>query len=142
MTEAELLKRLMLAITGIGSRVFRNHVGHAWHGSGEAIVARWNTTVQLQPGDVVLRQARRVQSGLCVGSHDLIGYTPHTITAADVGRTVAIFTSVEAKAERGRMSEEQVNFMRAVKACGGIAVEARAVEHALHDINEQRTGKS
>lgn len=142
MTEAELLKRLMLAISGIGSRVFRNHVGFAWHGTGEAFFARWNTTVDLKPGDVVLRQARRVQSGLCVGSHDLVGWTPHTITAEDVGRTVAIFTSVEAKSEHGRLSEEQVNFMRAVRANGGIAVEARTVEHAIADINEQRRGQS
>lgn len=142
MTEAELLKRLMLAITGIGSRVFRNQVGHAWHGTGEAIVARWGTTVQLQPGDVVLRQARRVQAGLCVGSSDLVGWTPHTITAEDLGRTVAIFTAVEAKAERGRLSPEQANFIRAVKACGGIAVEARTTEHAIADINEQRRGHS
>lgn len=140
MTESELLKRLMLAISNIGARVFRNHVGLTWQ-AGEYFTARFHTKVDLRPGDVVLRNARRVQAGLCVGSSDLVGWTPHEITPDDVGRVVPIFTAIEAKSERGRLSEEQRNFMRAVRASGGIAVEARTTENAIDDINEQRKGK-
>jgi hypothetical protein len=36
-TEAELLKRLMPAVSKVGTRIFRNHVGGAWQGDATVI---------------------------------------------------------------------------------------------------------
>lgn len=104
MTETALVRRLMLAATNLGGRLFRNNVGRARTDDG-----------------------RYVQYGLCVGSSDLIGWTPHVVTAADIGRTVAIFTAVEAKTARGRATAAQLRFLAAVRAAGGIAIVARNV---------------
>jgi hypothetical protein len=65
-----------------------------------------------------------------VKSGDLVGWTRHTITAADVGRTVAIFTSIECKPEdwtppcSGAEFERymaQLAWAKLVTDCGGIA---------------------
>jgi hypothetical protein len=140
MTEAELLKRLMLAISNAGSRIFRNHVGVGWQ--GETVQFARRGRVMVEPGDVLVRQARPLRAGLCVGSSDLVGWTPHTITAADLGRSVSIFTSVEAKSASGRLTPEQTQFLAAVRRSGGIAIEARDIDLTVAQINEQRTGKS
>jgi hypothetical protein len=47
-----------------------------------------------------------------------------------VGRQVAVFTSLEVKAERGRVSPEQRQWLEAVQAAGGIAGVVRSVEDA------------
>ena len=47
-----------------------------------------------------------------------------------VGQRVAVFTSLEVKAERGRVSPEQRQWLEAVQAAGGIAGVARSVEEA------------
>lgn len=102
MSETALVRRLMLAATNLGARLFRNSVGQHTTESG-----------------------RTIRYGLCVGSSDLIGWTQHVVTAADIGRTVAIFTAVEAKTARGRATAAQLRFLAAVRAAGGIAIVAR-----------------
>lgn len=65
-----------------------------------------------------------------VKSADLIGWTRHTITQADVGRTVAIFTSIECKPEDWKPPlsgeefdryEAQLAWAKLINDCGGIA---------------------
>lgn len=124
--ETALVRRLMLAATERGARLLRNNVGDAWQ--GRATVAHARTTVTLERGDVVIRNARRVSYGLCVGSSDLIGWTPVTITPEMVGRTVAVFTAVEAKTLRGRPTDAQIQFVHAVQAAGGLAAIARSTD--------------
>ena len=99
MTEAELLKKLMLDGSKLGLRLFRNQVG-----SYELKDGRWLT------------------SGLCVGSSDLIGYLPVVITEAMVGRTVAVFVAVEAKGPTGRVRPEQQQFIDVVTKAGALGV--------------------
>lgn len=69
-----------------------------------------------------------MQSGLVVGASDLIGWTSLEITGDMVGKTLAIFTGVEAKSKRGKAKEHQVIFKDLVNKNGGIAVVARSVE--------------
>jgi hypothetical protein len=137
-TESELLKRLQLRLSDIG-RFFRNHVGLGWQ--GEATRIDRPGLYPVQAGDVVIRNARPLRAGLCVGSSDLVGWVPHTVTPDDVGRTVSLFATAEAKSRTGRLTPEQRNFLAAVRACGGIAIEARDVEEAVAQINQQRTGQ-
>jgi hypothetical protein len=61
--------------------------------------------------------------GLCKGSSDLIGWTQQD------GK--AIFTAVETKGKRGRLTQDQENFLYQVEAAGGIAIVARSVDEAL-----------
>ena len=61
-----------------------------------------------------------IKFGLCVGSSDLIGITP-------AGR----FLAVEIKTCKGRATPEQLRFIEAVRARGGIAGIARSPQDAL-----------
>lgn len=81
---------------------------------------------------------RWVHYGLAVGSADLIGWYPLVIKPEHVGRTVAVFLSVETKRPKGRTAkdrlEKQRNWRNAVQAAGGIALFAdneQALEAAL-----------
>ena len=61
-----------------------------------------------------------IKFGLCVGSSDLIGIAPG-------GR----FLAVEIKTCKGRATPEQLRFIEAVRARGGIAGIARSPAEAL-----------
>lgn len=61
-----------------------------------------------------------IRFGLAVGSSDLIGITP-------TGR----FLAVEIKTSKGRATPEQMRFIEAVRARGGIAGIARSPAEAL-----------
>lgn len=61
-----------------------------------------------------------IKFGLCVGSSDLIGIAPG-------GR----FLAVEIKTQKGKATPEQIRFIDAVRARGGIAGIARSPEDAL-----------
>lgn len=59
-------------------------------------------------------------------SADLIGITPYTITAEDVGKTVGIFTSIEVKKEgwkddNSTRSKGQTAWAKLITKLGGIA---------------------
>ncbi len=73
---------------------------------------------------------RLVKYGLCVGSSDLVGFTPMRITQDMVGQTVAVFTAIEVKVPGKNPTPEQVNFITAIQKSGGIAGVARSVEDA------------
>lgn len=103
--ETALVRRLMLRATELGARLFRNNVG-------QYVDSRGNV----------------VRYGLCVGSSDLIGWTPYVVRPEDVGRTIAVFTAVEAKTLRNVPTGPQIQFVQAVKAAGGIAVFARSTD--------------
>lgn len=101
--ESKLLGKLLVRLSALGARIFRNNVGRLQDRNG-----RW------------------VQYGLCVGSSDLIGYLPVTITPAHVGQTLAVFVAIEGKSERGTLRPEQRQFLKVVQAHGGIVCVARS----------------
>lgn len=107
MKETALLRTLLIHTSALGMRLFRNNVG-------------------------VLQDARgqHVRYGLCVGSADLIGWTPVTITPSMVGHTVAVFTALETKAGLNRATDAQRRFLDAVNAQGGIAALVRELADA------------
>ena len=81
-------------------------------------------------GVLLDRQGRPVQFGLCKGSSDLIGLRTVTVTPEMVGQRLAVFAAVEVKAPRGRLTQEQAQFLAMVQGMGGLAGEARSVEEA------------
>lgn len=110
---------------------FRANVGSGWTSSSKAERCNRTQTVIVQPGDVVLRQARPFDTGLPAGFADTFGLTPVTITPDMVGQTLGVFHAIEYKDDGGKPSPVQMNFLRAVSANGGRAGVARSAKDAL-----------
>ncbi len=102
MRETVLQQNIRLGISAPNVRIFRNNVG----------------------------MINGVQFGLCVGSSDLIGFQSVTVTPEMVGQKVAIFTALEVKTTKGRVSEVQQNFIDVVNRFGGIAGVVRSIDDA------------
>ena len=69
------------------------------------------------------------------GSADIVGWTTKTITEDDVGKSYAIFTSIEVKTPTGRLTGLQQNWLHTVQTAGGFAGVARSPEDALQIIS-------
>lgn len=113
MTESALLRSLLLSTSRLGARLFRNTTGR----------------YRLALPDCPRCQAtgRVIASGLCVGSPDLVGWVPVTVTPEMVGRQLAVFVGLEAKRPTGgRVSTEQAAFIQALAAAGGVAAVVRS----------------
>lgn len=111
MRESLIQNRIRIALSELGSRLFRNNVGLAETADG-----------------------RKIRFGLCKGSSDLIGWTPVVITEEMIGQTLAVFTAVEVKTPKGRVSLDQQRFIDAVLDAGGIATVARSAEEAVEKV--------
>lgn len=107
MKETNILQAIRMACSRGAVRLFRNQVG----------------TYKLADG-------RCVSSGLAVGSADLIGWRTIEVTPDMIGRRIAVFASVEVKAESGKVRPEQKAWSDAVIDAGGIAGIVRSVEEA------------
>jgi hypothetical protein len=88
------------------------------------------------------RTGRPVQFGLAKGSADLVGWKTITVTPDMVGKEVAIFTSIEVKALKGRATENQQAWMNCVEKAGGIAGIARSTEDAVEIVEQGLDCKS
>ena len=73
-----------------------------------------------------------VDFGLAKGSSDLIGFKTIEVTPDMVGEKLAVFTSIEVKNKRGKVSELQHNWLQVVKKAGGITGVARSIQDALN----------
>jgi hypothetical protein len=118
-------------------RLFRNNVGQGWAGGtrGRKPVRVTHENLQmaradLRPGDVVVPSGRPLHAGLDRGSGDGIGWLSVEVTTEMVGRTVAVFVSVETKATDGRMRPDQRTWLELVRRAGGIGIVARSAEEA------------
>ena len=96
MKESDIQRKIMIEVSKLGHRVFRNNTGL-----------------------FTLDDGRKVRTGLCVGSSDLVGWT-------NTGR----FLAIEVKTPTGKPTQEQVNFLEQVNKSGGIAFIARSPEEA------------
>lgn len=116
MKESNIQRAVMLAASESGMTVWRNNVAMAWTGKA----------TRRKDGSVLIENPRPLHAGLCKGSSDLIGLQPVTVTEAMVGETLAVFTALEIKTARGKVSPEQERFLEFVKSKGGIARVARS----------------
>ena len=109
MTEAALMRRIMLALSAAGAVVFRNNQGAFKDQTG-----------------------RLVRYGVCQpGGADVIGWRSVEITPDMVGQRLAVFVGVEVKTERGRLTGPQRQFLAALSEAGGIAGAARSEAEAV-----------
>jgi hypothetical protein len=106
-TEQNIQQAIRLACSRGDTRLFRNNTG-----------------------TLLDRNGRPVQFGLCRGSSDLIGLRSVTVTPEMVGQRLAVFSAIEVKAPRGRLTAEQEAFLAMVLEMGGLAGVARSVEEA------------
>lgn len=129
MLESKLMRKIQVALSDAGARVFRNNVGLGWIGKSFHIQEESN--IRVFPGDVVIRQARPLHAGLVEGSSDLIGLKSITITQEMVGRRIAVFVAAEIKTDNGVVSTDQRNFLNMVNEAGGIGMVTKTPEDAV-----------
>lgn len=82
------------------------------------------------------RTGRLVTFGLAKGSADLIGWRTIEITPDMVGQRVAVFCSLEVKTAAGRLTDQQRNWLEAVRRAGGIAGVVRSVADAQQILSQ------
>tara|TARA_Y100000593_G_scaffold68723_1_gene126270 strand:- start:196 stop:588 length:393 start_codon:yes stop_codon:yes gene_type:complete len=82
-----------------------------------------------------LRTGRPVQFGLAKGSSDLIGFKTIEVTSDMVGQKLAVFTSIEVKTAKGKLTPMQHNWLSCVNKAGGITGVARSVKDAIQIIS-------
>ena len=127
-TEAEILNAVRVEASRLGLKMFRNNVGMGW--AGKLFRPPCPTSTIVRETDVVLYNARPINAGLCVGSSDLIGWRVVEITPDMVGSKLAVFTAIETKTTKGKMTAEQTNFLRVLNDSGGTGFLVRGV----HDL--------
>jgi len=127
MKESNIQKEIHLALSKLGSKIFRNNVAKCWIGKSKTI----------HDGSVVIEHPRRLNAGLCVGSSDLIGWTSVEVTPEMVGKKIAVFTAVEVKTPTGRLSQDQKQFLDNVQESGGLSLVARSPAQAEELIRSQ-----
>lgn len=118
--------------------LFRANVGTGWQGVGRPFKTPHPITVNIGPGDVLLRQARPFDTGLPPGFADTFGWVPVVVTPDMVGQTVAVFIGLEIKSQTGAVRDNQIAFVNAVQRGGGRAGFARSVADALDIVRGQR----
>jgi hypothetical protein len=93
---------------------------------GRGPVRLWRNNV----GALRDERGRLVTYGLCKGSSDLIGLSQVVIGPEHLGQSLALFTALEVKTGRGRLSAEQEKFLRLVQQLGGRGGVVRSLEDA------------
>lgn len=126
MKETTVMQSIMLALSKAGATIFRNNVAQAWVGK----------IINQTPTTITLLNPRPLHAGLVKGSSDIIGWKTIEITPDMVGKKVAVFTAVEVKADKGRTSPEQINFIDNLMAAGGYAGVAKSADEALKIIGK------
>lgn len=124
--EKNIINRVLLKFPTL----FRNNTGKGWVGK----------ILEHSNGIIKLLNPRPLNAGLCVGSSDLIGWTPITVTQEMIGQKIAVFTACEIKTQNIKPTKEQINFINAVKNSGGIACIAYDVTDIENEVTEWRTG--
>ena len=124
-SERDIQNRIRLAVTKAGARCMRNNVGMGWTGN----------TSRVDANTIMIHDARPLHAGLGTGTSDLIGWLPVLITPEHVGKTLALFLAIEVKRPCGRPTPDQVAFLRAVNAAGGMAILATSDEQVTRELS-------
>lgn len=112
-SEAYTMSDVLLTASRVGIVLYRNNVGVLEDINGRPV--RYGLANESAKMNAVIK------------SGDFIGATPHVCTAADIGRTLGVFTSVECKRPdwtyKGNDREvAQFTWQKAVESLGGVAL--------------------
>ena len=132
MSEADLMRRLQIAASRLGARLFRQQVGMAWVGK----VIRGPGLYKLGQNDVLIRNARPFHAGV-EGMSDLGGWISVEITPDMVGSTLAVVAQAEVK-ENARPTAQQLAWIAAVNKAGGRA----GIVHNEQELADVLAGRS
>jgi hypothetical protein len=108
MTEGDIMRTIQLDLANGPVRLLRNNAG----------------MLKNQAGNIV----RFGVGG--VGGSDLLGWRTITIGPEHIGQQLAVFAAIEVKAPRGKVTQEQANFIERVQQYGGLAGVARCTDDA------------
>lgn len=152
-TETQTQREIWLAL-GTDCRLFRVNTGRGYISNASDRPKRLSAndrgtayingkTIQLKAGDVIIHKGRPVALGMAfadgspvVGTTDLIGYTIVKITPDMVGKSLPVYTAVDAKQEGGgRVSKDQQNYVEQINRVNGIAGIADSAQSARAIIN-------
>ena len=86
---------------------------------------------------IVLSNPRPFHAGLIKGSSDLIGWNTVIVSHDMVGKKVAVFTAVEIKTDRVKVTPEQTTFIENVNKAGGIAGVVHNEQDAINLIKDK-----
>ena len=93
------------------------------HFSGEGAMVWRNNTGKFRS----MTDPQRIVSVGQVGSADIIGVKPVTITADMVGKVIGQAIAIEVKTPTGKQSQEQKNWQQAFENHGGIYILGRGL---------------
>lgn len=133
--ETNIFKLSLVALSKLGTRLFRINTGRAWTGNK---ITKLPANHKTWPGAIIIHDPRRFTTGTPAGYSDGTGWTPIAVTPQMVGEQIAVFTAGEAKAPNGRASAEQLNFIDQVIKAGGIAGIFRSPEEAVQIVQDFR----
>ncbi len=128
MSESSLLQDIISKFSRGDVRLFRNNCGMAYYGK---IISNKNRKL------IIVNPTRVVYGLAGKGSSDLIGWKSVIITPDMIGEKLAIFTAIEVKSQKGRLSPAQLNFINQVNLVGGIACVARDVDDITKIFGEE-----
>lgn len=135
---------------GLFNRVVDEKLGQLYHfnpGSGyrskrgnkEGIFrVPMTMTLAVKRGDVLVRDAVPLDSGVPTGWPDGSGPISYTIRPEDVGKTVAIFAGIELKTATGVIRKEQGPTIAMIVRRGGIGGVVRNVQQGIDLIRNWR----
>jgi hypothetical protein len=109
--------------------LWRNNTGMAW--AGTKVKAMTGSTIRVEPGMVILRNARPLTAGL-PGSGDILGTIKHVQTGAGVP------VSGEIKTLTGSLETTQIRFKAAWERAGGVFIKARSPEEFVRGLRRAR----
>lgn len=117
MSEVELTDIAMID----NPHCFRNDCGQGYQG-GKKFNVKQDGVIPVAEGDLIVLNPSPMKYGLQVGSGDLVGWEPIKVTPELVGKTIAVFKSVEIKTIKDKPSREQIIWFLNIKLSGGIAI--------------------
>lgn len=112
-SEKRIEQETMLRVQDFGGVVFKNNTGTAFRGEKRTM-----------NGKMILTNLQFIKYGLDVGSADLIGVLPVTVTPDMVGKKIGVMLSIEMKKDKFgsyRATGEQLQWMKFMKQMGAIA---------------------
>lgn len=114
-SEAKLTDRALLKYP----HTFKHDCGKGYQGKLERV--KTSGPIYLEAGETILRNASQFKYGLGVGFGDTIGWSEIVVTPDLVGKTIAIFTSIEIKTKNDKPDRDQIINYFNVRLSGGIA---------------------
>jgi len=129
MSEHGIQNRIRNALAGV-LPLFRANVGRGWTGQ-KVLHVRQRMVVPVEPGDVVISQARPFDTGLPEGFSDTFGVLRVTITPDMVGQHIGQAVFGEVKDATGRVGPRQAAFLSAMRNHGALAGVWRSPDDAL-----------